>query len=311
MADTVLVTGGAGFIGSHVVDAFLDEGFEVAIVDNLQTGARINVNPKARFYQADIRDGDALERIFAREKPTVVAHQAALADVRHSLQYPDWYAEVNIVGTIRLLEAARRHGVRKVTFASTGGAIYGDADCIPTTEDADAHPLDPYGVSKLACEHYLFSYHHNYGLNYCALRYGNVYGPRQNSRGEAGVVAIFTSRMLAGEQAVIYGDGLQTRDFVFVGDVARANVMAAMNGCGLYNIGTSVSTNINTVFRELARITDYALPEAHAGAKPGEVQVSCLDPSKAKSELRWEPRVLLADGLAKTVTFFAPLHGER
>jgi UDP-glucose 4-epimerase len=304
MADTVIVTGGAGFIGSHVVDAFIAGGYDVAAIDNLLTGSRANLNPKARFYEADIRDAEALERIFAQEKPVIVSHQAAMADVRASLREPDVYAEVNIIGTIRLLEAARKHGVRKVTFASTGGAIYGDHEQVPTPETASAHPLDFYGVSKLSCEHYLFSYRHNYGVDYCALRYGNVYGPRQNAHGEAGVVAIFTARMLRNEPTVIYGDGLQQRDFAFVGDVARANFIAAHQGSGIYNIGTGVTTDINTVFRELAKATGYALPETHGPAKPGEVRLSCIDPAKAKRELGWATTVGVAEGLAQTVAYF-------
>lgn len=304
MADTVIVTGGAGFIGSHIVDAFLAAGFAVVAIDNLHTGQPRNLNPAARFYPADIRDADALERIFAAERPQIVSHQAALADVRQSLQCPDLYAEVNIIGTLRMLEASRRHDVRKVVFASTGGAIYGETDRLPTPEETPAHPLDYYGVSKLACEYYLSSYRHNYGLDYCVLRYGNVYGPRQNTQGEAGVVAIFTARMLAGEQAVINGDGLQTRDFVYVGDVARANVLAAMQGSGIYNIGTGVAADINTIFRTLARITGYTLPEVRGPAKPGEVRRSCLDATKAERELGWQPVVTLSEGLAKTVDFF-------
>ncbi|MCS6846591.1 MAG: NAD-dependent epimerase/dehydratase family protein [Anaerolineae bacterium] len=305
MADTVIVTGGAGFIGSHVVDAFIEAGYGVAVIDNLHGGDPANVNPRARLYRADIRDAEALERIFAAEKPVVVSHQAALADVRQSLACPDLYADVNIIGTIRVLEASRRHGARKVIFASTGGAIYGETDRIPTPEDADARPLDFYGVSKLACEYYLSSYKHNYGLDYCALRYGNVYGPRQNAKGEAGVVAIFAAKMLRGEQAIINGDGRQTRDFVYVEDVARANVLAATRGSGIYNIGTGIAADINAIFAHLAQVTGYALPAVHGPAKPGEVRRSCLDPSKAHRELGWEAHVPLAEGLTKTAQSFS------
>lgn len=304
MADTVVVTGGAGFIGSHIVDAFLTAGFEVAVIDNLHSGRRHNLDGNARFYEADIRDTGALERIFSIEKPAVVSHQAALADVRQSLQCPDLYAEVNIIGTIRVLEAARRHGTRKVVFASTGGAIYGENAHLPTPEEAMAAPLDFYGASKLACEHYLSIYRHNYGLDYCALRYGNVYGPRQSSAGEAGVVAIFTDKMLRGESVVINGDGRQTRDFVYVGDVARANVLASAQGSGVYNIGTGVTADVNAIFTHLARITGYALPATHGPAKPGEVRRSCLNPDKARRDLGWAPSVPLEEGLAKTVSFF-------
>ncbi len=305
MADTVIVTGGAGFIGSHVVDAFLSAGYNVVALDNMHSGSAANVDPRAHLYRADIRDAEALERIFAVEKPVFVSHQAALADVRQSLACPDLYAEVNVIGTIRLLEAARQHGVRKVIFASTGGAIYGETDCIPTPEDAPARPLDFYGVSKLSCEYYLSSYKHNYGLDYCVLRYGNVYGPRQNAQGEAGVVAIFATKMLRGEQAVINGDGRQTRDFVYVEDVARANLLAATKGTGVYNIGTGKVTDINTIFAHLARVTGYALPKLHGPAKPGEVRQSCLDPSRARRELGWEPRMSLEEGLSRTARSFS------
>jgi UDP-glucose 4-epimerase len=304
MTQTALITGGAGFIGSHIADQFLKAGYDVAIIDNLLTGNRANVPAGARFYQADIRDAAALQDIFSREQPAVVSHQAALADVRASLEHPDDYADVNVIGTIRLLEAARKNGTRKFIMASTGGAIYGDHEQVPTTEEAIAHPLDCYGVSKLAAEHYLFSYRHNHGLDYCALRYGNVYGPRQNNKGEAGVVAIFTSRLLAGQQATIFGDGLQERDFVFVEDVARANVLAAHKGSGIYNIGTGVRTNINQVFQLLATATGSAQPEMHAPAKAGEVRISCINPSKAARELGWQADVDVEKGLAATVAYF-------
>lgn len=304
MADTALVTGGAGFIGSHIVDQFIAAGYNVAVIDNLRSGKVANLNPRARFYQADIRDAAEVERIFAAEKPAVISHQAALADVRESQRCPDEYAEVNIIGTIRLLEAARKNGARKFIMASTGGAIYGEQDEVPTTERANAQPIDPYGVSKLSGEHYLRSYKLIHGLDFCALRYGNVYGPRQNNEGEAGVIAIFTTRMLRGEPVVIYGDGLQQRDFVFAGDVARANVAAASRGSGIYNIGTSVATDINTVFRVLARETAYTLPETHGPGKAGEVRNSCIDAAKAAQELGWKAEMPIAEGLARTVDYF-------
>jgi len=306
MTHTALVTGGAGFIGSHIVDQFLQAGYQVAVIDNLKSGRAANVNPAARFYEADIRDAQALERIFEAEKPAVISHQAALADVRESQKQPDVYADVNVIGTIRLLEAARKHGARKFIMASTGGAIYGEQSVadIPTTERVSALPIDPYGVSKLAAEHYLRSYKLIHGVDFCALRYGNVYGPRQNNEGEAGVVAIFATRMLRGEVVTIFGDGLQQRDFVFVGDIARANVAAAGRGSGVYNIGTGVKTDINTVFHILARETAYTLSETHGPAKPGEVRVSCINADKAGAELGWESTVTLDEGLRQTVAYF-------
>jgi len=203
LSERVLVTGGAGFIGSHIVDALVEAGHEVSIVDNLTTGKLANVHPSARFYEADIRDAEALERVIAAERPTVASHQAALANVRESLVDPAGYAATNVIGTLNLLEASRMHAVCKFLFASTGGAIYGEPEELPATENCPPHPLDPYGVSKLACEHYLYLYRHNHNLEYCALRYPNVYGPRQDPNGEAGVVAIFIGKMLCGEQKII------------------------------------------------------------------------------------------------------------
>ena len=305
MPEHILVTGGAGFIGSHIVDAFLAAGHTVAVVDNLHTGKRENLNPSARFYEADIRDAGALAGIFQTERPTILCHEAALADVRGSLRDPAAYAQTNIVGTLNLLEAGRQTGsVRKVLFASTGGAIYGEPEELPATESCPAHPLDPYGATKLAAEALLYTYTHNYGLPYCALRYGNVYGPRQDPNGEAGVVAIFTGAMLAGRAATVNGDGLQSRDFVYVGDIARANLLALDRGSGVYNIGTGVPTTINTIFDTLARLTGYTQPRRHAPAKPGEVRHIYLDTARAAADLGWQPEASLDAGLAATVAHF-------
>lgn len=304
MSEKILVTGGAGFIGSAIVDLFVAEGFDVVVIDNLHTGKRENLNPAARFYHADLRNAAQIKKIFEQERPTLISHQAALANVRDSYDDPVGYIQTNIVGTINLLEAACAVGSRKLIFASTGGAIYGDLPNPPATEASPMHPLDPYGVSKLAAEHYLFSYRHNRGLDYCILRYPNVYGPRQDPFGEGGVVAIFTQRMLVGEQAYIYGDGRQQRDFTYVGDIARANLLASQRGNGIYNIGTGVGTDINTIFRELATLTEYQQPEVHAPAKPGEVRISILDATRAKEELGWQPQISLTEGLAHTIAFF-------
>ncbi len=304
--ETVIVTGGAGFIGSHIADAFLAAGYRVAVVDNLHTGKRENINPQARFYETDIRDAAALREIFAAEKPVAVSHQAALADVRGSLTDPARYAEVNVIGTLNLLEACRAAGtVRKIVFASTGGAVYGEPAELPATEACAVRPLDPYGASKAACEHFIDTYRHNYGLNYALLRYGNVYGPRQDPLGEAGVVAIFVGAMLAGRPTVINGDGLQQRDFVYVGDVAQANLRALRAaGSGIYNIGTGVPTDIVTIFRELARATGYTQAERHVAAKAGEVRRTYLNADHARRELGWQAQVSLTDGLARTVAYF-------
>ena len=306
MTERVIVTGGAGFIGSHIVDAFVAAGHTVAVVDNLSTGKLQNLNPAAAFYQADIRDVAALAVVFAQELPTVVCHQAALADVRGSLRDPAGYAQVNVIGTLNLLEAARNAGtVRKFLFASTGGAVYGEPAELPATEACAPRPLDPYGATKLACEGFIDTYRHNYGLSYAILRYANVYGPRQDPFGEAGVVAIFAGGMLAGRPLTVNGDGLQQRDFVYVGDVARAN-LAALSGdeSGIYNIGTGVPTDVRTIWRELARITKYPGAEQHGPAKLGEVRTTYLDIACAARELSWQPTVTLAEGLARTVDFF-------
>ncbi len=305
MQERVLLTGGAGFIGSHVADAFLAAGYGVAVVDNLHTGKRENVNPQAQFYHVDIRDAEAIERVFAAERPVAVCHHAALADVRASLRDPAGYAQVNVIGTLNLLEAARRHGVRKFLFASTGGAVYGEPAELPATEACAVRPLDPYGASKAACEHFIDTYHHNHGLDYAILRYSNVYGPRQDPLGEAGVVAIFAGAMLANRPVTINGDGLQLRDFVYVEEIARANVLAlAAGGSGTYNLGTGVPTDIVTIFRELARLTAYIQPEQHGPAKAGEVRATYLDATRARRALGWEPQTSLTDGLARTVEYF-------
>jgi UDP-glucose 4-epimerase len=305
MSERILVTGGAGFIGSHIVDALIGAGHDVVVVDNLHTGRRENLNPAARFYLCDVRDGPALEQVFANEKPTVICHQAALADVRRSLREPAVYAAVNVIGTLNVLEAARACGtVRRFLFASTGGAIYGDPQELPATEGCPVRPLDPYGASKLACEYFMDTYRHNYGLEICVLRYANVYGPRQDPNGEAGVVAIFAGAMLAGRPVVINGDGTQSRDFVFVGDIARANLLALHLGSGIYNLGSGLATDINAVCRQLAQLTGYALPERHGPAKQGEVYTTYLDAGRARRELGWEAATSLREGLATTVACF-------
>lgn len=304
MAETALVTGGAGFIGSHVVDALLADGYQVAVIDNLSTGRRENLNPAAKFYEVDIRSAGAVHEVFDAERPAVVSHQAAQADVRASVADPAGYAETNIIGTLNLLQAAKVVGTRKFIFASTGGAVYGNPEELPASERCPAHPLDPYGTSKLACEYYLYTYKHNFGLDYCVLRYANVYGPRQNPDGEAGVVAIFAKGMIADRPLTIWGDGLQSRDFVYVGDVAAANVAATHYGSGTYNIGTGLPTDINTIARHLAQQVGYTKTVNHGPTKVGEARLTYLDASKARRELGWEAQVRLAEGLGRTVEFF-------
>ncbi len=301
----ILVTGGAGFIGSHVVDAYVDAGHDVAVVDNLHTGKRENVHPRAEFYQVDIRDREQLARVFAEVQPEILNHQAALANVRESMERPAEYAAVNIIGSIHLLELAREHNVQKVIYASTGGAVYGEPEFLPVTEDHPINPLDSYGASKHAVEHYLYLYKENYGLDYTVLRYPNVYGPRQDPLGEAGVIAIFTGRMLKGIECIINGSGEQQRDFLYVGDVARANVLALDKGSGgIYNLGWGKGVDINFLFRALADAVGYTKPPVYGPPKLGEVFRVYLDASKARRELGWEPQIPLAEGLALTVSYF-------
>ncbi len=300
----VLVTGGAGFIGSHVVDAFVAGGHEVVVVDDLSTGRESNLNPRARFYKMDIRD-PALAEVFERERPEIVDHHAAQMDVRKSVADPLFDADINVRGTLNLLECARHSGVRKAVYISTGGAVYGEPEYLPCDEDHPINPLCQYGVSKHTVEHYLFVYRELYGLDYIVLRYPNVYGPRQNPRGEAGVVAIFTGQMLAGVPITINGTGEQERDFVYVSDCARANVLAATNSrTGIYNLGCGEGTNVNLIFSELSRIIGYARDPHYGPPKAGETLKIYLDSRRARADLGWLPTVGLSDGLRQTVAYF-------
>jgi UDP-glucose 4-epimerase len=300
----ILLTGGAGFIGSHVAGRLLERGHEVAVVDDLSTGKRRNVPDGVEFYETDIRDGCA--RVFEEFAPEALCHQAAQMDVRRSVKEPDFDAEVNIVGTLRLLENCARHGVGRVVFASTGGAVYGEQEAFPATEDHPQYPVSPYGVSKLAGERYLHFYYAQYGLPYAALRYANVYGPRQDPHGEAGVVAVFCGNMASGKPPTINGTGEQTRDYVYVDDVARANVLALEQDppSGAYNIGTGIETSVNRLYGLLQDIRGEYLQPRHGPAKPGEQLRSCVDHSRATRLLGWRPEVSLADGLGDTLRFF-------
>jgi len=300
----ILVTGGAGFIGSHVADAYISAGHRVIIVDDLSIGVVENVNPKARFYKIDIRDKE-LDKVFQDEKIDVVNHHAAQMDVRRSVADPTFDASVNIIGTLNILENCLKYGVRKIIFASTGGAVYGEQDYFPADENHPTRPLSPYGITKLAVEKYLFYYQAVHGINYVILRYTNVYGPRQNPHGEAGVVAIFTSKLLKGEQPIINGDGKQTRDYVYVGDVVRANLLALdYNSSDTFNVCTGIETDVNTLFKKLNAIVGTNSAEYHGPAKAGEQLRSVCDYQKIRRTLGWEPQVTLDDGLRKTVEFF-------
>lgn len=297
----ILVTGGAGFIGSHVADACVAAGHTVVIVDDLSMGKEENVNRAATFYKIDIRDRQIAE-VFRNEKFNIVMHHAAQMDVRKSVQDPLFDASVNILGTINLLENARATGVRKFMFASTGGAIYGEQERFPADEDHPLRPLSPYGIAKLAVEKYLYCYREVHGLPFISLRYANIYGPRQNPHGEAGVVAIFGQKMLDGERPVINGDGSQTRDYTYVDDIVRANMLALeYDRSEIFNVGTGIETDVNQLFRSLRDLTGVKCAEEHGPAKKGEQQRSVLDSSRIRNALGWTPNVTLQEGLDRTV----------
>jgi UDP-glucose 4-epimerase len=291
-----VVTGGAGFIGSHVVDALLARGDEVHVLDDLSKGKRENVPEAATLHVGDIRTDS--ERVFADVRPDACFHYAAQADVRVSVERPDFDANVNVVGTVRVLEAARAHSA-KVVFASTGGAIYGECDG-PAPEDAPRRPLAPYGVSKLAGEEYLQMANRLYGTAHVALRYGNVYGPRQDPHGEAGVVAIFMNRLREGEPPRIFGDGKQTRDYVYAVDAADAAVRALESAGGVYNIGTGRETSVVELLERIEGVAGTSVEPDFADPRAGELQRSVLDVSRAKRELDWRPQHDLDAGLAET-----------
>ena len=301
---TVLVTGGAGFIGSHLVDRLLSLDHKVVVIDNLSTGKLKNLNPAATFHHLDITQPSVTE-VFTREQPDVVFHLAAQISVSESTKDPFHDSNVNVFGTLRLLEAARRCGIEKFIYSSTGGALYGEPETDPCTEEHPILPVSPYGMSKYVAELYLDLYHRLYQINFTTLRYGNVYGPRQESGGEAGVVAIFTQAMLEGKQPQIYGDGDQARDFVFVDDVVEANLLAMTKGDGgAFNIGTGEKTSVNHIFESLQSIIKYRWGAEHGPARQGEVYKISLDSSKAASALGWTPQVGMEEGLIQTVEFF-------
>lgn len=301
---TILVTGGAGFIGSHVADALVNAGHEVHILDDLSSGKRENIPERAVLHKQDIRSTE-VDEIFEQNRFEVLVHHAAQMDVRRSVADPSFDADVNLRGFLNLMEAGRRHGLRKVVFASTGGAIYGEPDYTPQDEKHALRPLSPYGITKLATEKYLFFYEQEYGIPYVALRYGNIYGPRQNPHGEAGVIAIFIDRLLTNRQPVIYGDGEQTRDYVFVADVVAANVAALeYDGSGIFNVGTGRETDVNTLFRLLRDEIAPDVPEHHEPGRPGEQRRSVLDFRKIEAELGWKPTIGIEAGLLETVSWF-------
>lgn len=301
---SILVTGGAGFIGSHVAEALVGEGHRVVVIDDLSSGRRENVPSGASLVVADIRSEEA-RAVAAEGGFDVLVHHAAQMDVRRSTEDPEFDAAVNILGTLGLVKAAVEGGVKQVIFASTGGAIYGEQDHFPATEEHATRPLSPYGVSKLAGERYLYYFHAEYGLDATCLRYANVYGPRQSPHGEAGVVAIFTDKLLAGGVPTINGDGRQTRDYVFVGDVVRANLaVLGEPGFQTFNVGTGVETDVVELFDELRRLTESDLHACHGPAKPGEQRRSVIDGSRLRAKAGLPAPVGLAEGLAETVAWF-------
>ena len=298
----ILVTGGAGFIGSNLVDTLIDKGHSVVIVDNLSTGTRKNLNPKAKFYLADIRDEGIIKEIFSIEKPDIIDHHAAQIDVRKSLEVPGFDAEVNIIGSINLIKEAIEYNVKKFIYVSTGGAIYGEPEKLPVKEDTPINPVCQYGISKHTVEHYLYLYGLHYGLNYTVLRYPNVYGPRQNPKGEAGVNAIFINQMLARKTTIIFGDGEQLRDYVYVGDIVDANIAALEKGnSSIYNIASGKGVSVNQIFFELKDILNFIDDPIYKPARTGEIYKIYLDPSKANDELGWKAKTSFRDGLEKTV----------
>lgn len=300
----ILVTGGAGFIGSHVVDAYINEGHRVVVVDDLSTGSKSSLHAKSTFYQCDIRSEKPAE-VFQRERIEVINHHAAQMDVRKSVSDPMYDASINVLGGLNLFELARKHGVKKIVFSSTGGAIYGEQDYFPADEDHPTRPLSPYGITKLVTEKYLFYYKEVHNIDSVVLRYANIYGPRQNPHGEAGVVAIFCNRMLGNEPPIINGDGKQTRDYTYVGDVVRANVLALKaTGSHIFNVGTGVETDVNTLFHELRKQLNPDCPEKHGPAKQGEQLRSVISYKAIEKALGWKPAVDIREGLKLTAEFF-------
>lgn len=309
----ILVTGGAGFIGSNIVDGYIKSGHSVVVLDNLSSGKKEFIHPDCVFHQADIRDTESVRKIIESEKPEIINHHAAQISVRNSVANPKNDAEVNIIGLLNVLEAAKSNGISKVIFASSGGVIYGDTDMIPTSEDYQPLlPISPYGVSKLASEKYLHFYYKNYKIPYVALRYSNVYGPRQNPHGEAGVVAIFNLRLLQNQQLSINGDGKQTRDYVYVGDVVEANLKATRSSyVGSVNIGTGIETDVNELSEKIQQIYNSSSISIHNPAKEGEQRRSCLDNTLAREKLGWQPKMNLMEGLRATKIYFKEYENKR
>lgn len=302
----ILITGGAGFIGSHLVDALIEKKHRVFVIDNLSTGFKKNINPRARFFRVDLTNHKKIEAILKYEKPDVIFHLAAQMSVQESVKNPLFDAENNILASINLISLAHKYKVKKIVFSSTGGAIYGDTKNRPTPETEKEWPLSPYGIAKLTVDKFLTYYGKIHGLNFTSLRYANVFGPRQNPHGEAGVVAIFLNKMLKSQQPTINGSGKQTRDYVFVGDVVNANLLALknFNKTGIYNVGTGKETSVNTLFQEINLHFKNKFKEVHGPAKIGEQKTSCLSWAKIKKDFGWTPKVDFKTGIKKTYEWF-------
>jgi len=324
--EKVLVSGGAGFIGSHIVDLLIEENFNVVVVDNLSSGREENINPKAKFYKIDITQEDKLEQVFKEEKPDYLIHQAAQISVSFAVRDPSFDARVNVLGSLNLLNFAAKYQNKGIVFASSGGTIYGEPESFPIREDCPFQPRSPYGISKVAVEYYLKFYSQNYGLNYVSLRYSNVYGPRQESQGEAGVIAIFIEKMLKGEIPTINGDGEYIRDYIYVQDVARANLLALKNMLKLlkvnsekkrqkgevldsrlncFNVGTGIGVTVNELFTLLKEIIQFPYPANYGPARPGDLRKNILDNQLIKKVWGWQPEVVLSAGLKKTIDWFS------
>ncbi len=302
----ILVTGGAGFIGSHVVDAYIAAGHEIAVLDDFSTGSDANLNPAAKVHRIDVRDQPGVHQAVELFHPDIVNHHAAQSEVPKSVADPTFDAQVNIIGGLNLLKACVDHGVKKVIFISSGGALYGEPDVIPADEDHPVRPLSPYGTSKLCFEQYLGTFHRTFGLDYTVLRYANIYGPRQDFHAEEGrVIAIFASRMLAGKPVTVDGDGEQSRDMLHVGDAVTANLAALERGSGgTYHISSGDAVSINDLYRKLAHLTGYTLFPHYGPPRKGDVYRIALDNSRALRDLGWEPRIDLEEGLSLTVDYF-------